>query len=143
MVQPIHGKSLLSLIALFHSASQNSFCCQSPGNIMAISHQLVLVKIGMKGTQSILNMDPITVQKSIFFISLYVKNKMPQWLHALLLYIPCVQNKNALSHVSCLHIHSGTVDTRMSHEYITDDHEGQHTVAASFALPTTPGSMAP
>ena len=73
MVQPILGKSLFSLTALFHSALHNSFCCQSSGNIMAISHQLVIVKIGMKGTQSISNMDLITVQHKAFHFIMWKK----------------------------------------------------------------------
>ena len=43
----------------------------------------------------------------------------------------------------CLHIHSSTLGMRMSHEYITDDHEGWPTVAASFAFPMSPGSDSP
>ena len=42
----------------------------------------------------------------------------------------------------CSHIHNSTVDTRTSHEYVTDDHEDRHAVEGSFDLPTTPGSMA-
>ena len=40
----------------------------------------------------------------------------------------------------CLHIHSSTLDMRMSHEYIMDDHESSLAMAASFVISMTLGS---
>ena len=63
--------------------------------------------------------------------------------HGTTLQVPKMTEQENTDQEICSHIHDSTVDMRTSHEYVTDDHECRHAVAASSLLPMTPGSMAP